>query len=76
MTIQSYSDSELLEQITLGNSNAFKFLHDMYSSKMFLYAFNVIRNKEVCEDIIQNIFIDFLVKAKRCKYKKHKIIPF
>ncbi len=44
--LKSYSDKELLEQIALDNSKAFKSLHNDYSSKMFLYAFNVIKNKE------------------------------
>ncbi len=76
MTLKSYSDNELLEQIALGNSNAFKALHDMYSSKMFLYAFNVIKNKEVCEDIIQNIFIDFWSKRKNANVKNIKSYLF
>ncbi|MDO5979836.1 RNA polymerase sigma-70 factor [Flavivirga spongiicola] len=67
MILRSYSDKELLEQIALGNSKAFKELHEMYASKMFLYAFNVIKNKEACEDIIQNIFIDFWSKRKEAK---------
>jgi RNA polymerase sigma-70 factor (family 1) len=65
--LKSYSDKEFLEQIALDNSNAFKALHDMYASKMFLYAFSVIQNKEASEDIIQNIFIDFWTKRKEKK---------
>tara|TARA_R110002049_G_scaffold3795_5_gene27563 strand:- start:27304 stop:27894 length:591 start_codon:yes stop_codon:yes gene_type:complete len=76
MSFKSYNDCDLLEQITLGNSSAFKFLHDTYSSKMFLYAFNVIKNKEVCEDIIQNIFLDFWTKRNSVNIKNIKSYLF
>lgn len=67
MALKLYNDKELLEQITRGNSKAFKVLHDMHASNMFLYAFHVIKNKEVCEDIIQNIFINIWSKRKEVK---------
>ncbi|GAA3582322.1 RNA polymerase sigma-70 factor [Snuella lapsa] len=51
-------DKELFELVVLNNELAFKVLHDRYATKMFLYAFNIIKNKEVCEDMVQNIFID------------------
>ncbi|UOB18465.1 RNA polymerase sigma factor [Abyssalbus ytuae] len=74
--LKSYSDKELFEQIALDNSHAFKVLHDMYSSKMFVYAFNVLKNKQVCEDIIQNIFIDLWSKRKEAKITNIKSYLF
>ncbi|MCK0131312.1 RNA polymerase sigma-70 factor [Flavobacteriaceae bacterium F08102] len=59
---KNFTDKELLKQIELNNSNAFKLLHDKYASNMFLYAFKVLKDKQVSEDIIQNIFIDFWSK--------------
>ena len=65
--LKPYRDKELLEQIARDDSNSFKALHDLYASKMFLYAFNVIQDKEASEDIIQNIFIDLWTKRKASK---------
>ncbi|WP_341216045.1 RNA polymerase sigma-70 factor [uncultured Wocania sp.] len=62
--LEIQKDKELLALVVLNNELAFKVLHDRYSVKMFLYAFNIIKNKEVCEDIVQNIFIDFWNKRQ------------
>ncbi len=67
MTINLNDDNDILDKIAHDDSILFKELHDTYADKMFLYAFNVIKNKEVCEDIIQNIFIDFWTKRKERK---------
>ncbi|QPH38551.1 RNA polymerase sigma-70 factor [Pedobacter endophyticus] len=59
---KTYNDEEALAQMALDNQDAFKALYEKYSGKMLLYAFNVIKNKETAEDIIQNIFVDFWSK--------------
>ena len=74
--LKSYSDKELLEQVALSNSEAFRVLHDKYSSKMFLYAFSILKNKQVCEDIIQNIFIAFWTKRKTVRINNIKSYLF
>lgn len=74
--LKSYSDKELLEQVALSNSEAFRVLHDKYSSKMFLYAFSILKNKHVCEDIIQNIFIAFWTKRKTVRINNIKSYLF
>ncbi|MBJ6368605.1 RNA polymerase sigma-70 factor [Snuella sedimenti] len=57
-------DRELYKLVELNNEQAFRALHDRYAAKLFLYAFNIIRNKQVCEDIVQNIFIDIWNKRQ------------
>lgn len=70
------TDTELLEKIVLNDSKAFKILHDKYASKMFFYAYNIIKDKEVCEDIIQNLFIDFWIKRSHSKINNVKSYLF
>ncbi|GAA4298457.1 RNA polymerase sigma factor [Aestuariibaculum suncheonense] len=60
----SDNDQGVLNRIANNDSDAFKEIHDKYSREMFVYAFNILRNKEVCEDIIQNIFIDLWSKRQ------------
>ncbi|NIJ46524.1 RNA polymerase sigma-70 factor (ECF subfamily) [Wenyingzhuangia heitensis] len=52
-------NSILLEQISNGDYTAFKKVYDTYAKNMFLYAYKVLDDKETCEDIVQNLFIDF-----------------
>jgi RNA polymerase sigma-70 factor (ECF subfamily) len=67
MKTKYFRDKELVELVRKDDSIAFKYLHEKYSGKMFLYAFSVIKNKEVCEDIIQNIFVNIWSKRKEVK---------
>jgi RNA polymerase sigma-70 factor (ECF subfamily) len=58
---------ELLDQMARGNVMAFEEIYNRYSKNMFLYALNIFRKKEVCEDIIQNVFIHFWSHRKDVK---------
>ena len=73
---KSLSDNVILELVTNGNSDAFREVYDKYSKSMFLYAFKILNNKEACEDIIQNIFIDFWSKRKTNTIKNLKAYLF
>lgn len=69
---KTFTDKELLEQIALSNTSAFKALHDKYSDKMLLYAYNILKHKESSEDIVQNIFADLWSKRKESKIENIK----
>ena len=43
---------------------AFEEIYQKYASRMLTYALQILKEKEVCEDIIQNIFIDFWSKRE------------
>lgn len=63
--INSSSTESLLERMALNDVKAFEEVYNRYSSKMLLYALNILKKKEICEDLIQNIFIDFWSKRKQ-----------
>lgn len=58
------TDGELLQQMAIDSTMAFEEVHKRYAAKLLIYAMNVLKNKEVCEDKIQNIFIDLWTKRK------------
>lgn len=58
------TDTKLIALISEGNELAFKELYDRYVEKMFLYAVNVLNDKEICEDLVQNIFISIWTKRE------------
>lgn len=43
---------------------AFEEIYQKYASRMLTYALQILKEKEVCEDIVQNIFIDFWSKRE------------
>jgi RNA polymerase sigma-70 factor (ECF subfamily) len=57
MRINSFSDSELLEQLRQDNEVALDIIFKKYWQPLFISAFNLLKDKATCEDIIQDIFI-------------------
>ncbi len=60
-------DTELLRLISLDNVSAFEMIFEKYSKDMFSFAMNIFRRREICEDIVQNIFVDFWTNRKKTK---------
>ena len=58
------TDLELWQMIAQDDAAAFEELYNRYSKGLFVYALNIFKKKEACEDIVQNVFIDFWSKRK------------
>ena len=61
------SDYELLQSVKLDDKASFKQIYKKYWSKLYIYAFNVLKEREICEDIVQEIFIDLWTKRQDIK---------
>ena len=62
--MRNFSDTELLEKLSADDALAFEELYSRYSKRMFLYAINIFKKREACEDIVQNVFTDLWSKRK------------
>ena len=51
-------DNALPASIKIDDKQSFERMYNSYWSELYVYAFNVLREKEICEDIVQEIFID------------------
>ncbi|MFL9845650.1 RNA polymerase sigma factor [Flavobacterium rhizosphaerae] len=63
MEIQVSCDNELNKLIKQGNTHAFEIIYDRYWKRLFSYAYKILDNAEVCEDIVQEIFISLWKNA-------------
>ncbi|RBQ02437.1 RNA polymerase sigma-70 factor [Pedobacter miscanthi] len=57
--INKQTDSELLTLIAQGSTDAFKEIHGRYFSDLFRAAYNVLRDQDVCLDIVQEVMLWF-----------------
>lgn len=64
------SDDELVEGLQADQNHCFEAIYNRYSSKLYSAAYNILRNREVCEDIIQELFIDLWLKRSHLKILK------
>lgn len=59
---QMWPDAKLLEMLRLDDRKAFEILYHKYSAKLYYAAYNLFRDKDVCEDLVQELFIDLWTK--------------
>ncbi len=50
-------DKNLFLDLKNGDSAAFKSIYDLFWADLYKYAYNIIRNREVCEEIVQETFL-------------------
>lgn len=63
----SLSEEKLLDLIKKDQNDAFKFLFQKYYSRLLRYAIRFVQEKEIAEDIIQEVFISFWEKRQLLK---------
>lgn len=63
----SLSEEKLLDLIKKNQNEAFKFLFQKYYSRLLRYAIRFVQEKEIAEDIIQEVFISFWEKRQLLK---------
>lgn len=56
------SDQELLSRIRNDDEIAYRAIYSKYAEKLFVYAMNIFKQKEICEDILQIVFIQLWEK--------------
>ena len=56
------SDEALVEAMKAGDSKAFNCLFDRYWQKIYITVFSISRDKEVCSEIVHDIFLNLWLK--------------
>ncbi|TZF86020.1 RNA polymerase sigma-70 factor (plasmid) [Pedobacter sp. BS3] len=59
-----WPDETLLESLLKDDEHAFKLIYQRYASGLYAAAYNLFRNKPLCEDLIQELFADLWIKRK------------
>lgn len=68
----NYTDIELLSMMSQDCQLAFETIYNKYSKGMFLFAMNIFNKRDICEDIVQTVFIDFWSNRKTKEIKNLK----
>jgi RNA polymerase sigma-70 factor (family 1) len=62
--ISDISDNGLFKSVKNDDQKAFEEIYRRYWSKLFIYAHNVLKESEICEDIVQEIFTNLWLRRK------------
>jgi RNA polymerase sigma-70 factor (family 1) len=65
--LQYEDEKELLLLLAKGNQQALKLIYQKYWQRLFLSAYSVLKDREACEDIIQEIFIQLWERRETLK---------
>lgn len=57
-----YNEQQLVNQLMRGDEKAFTMLFRKYYSDLVLFAGTILPDKDVCEDIVQNVFVNLWAK--------------
>ena len=63
----AYSDAELTAYLTAGDRAAFEEIYERYWKKLYNETFKRLRNMELVEEIVQDVFSDLWMKKEKKK---------
>ena len=69
------SDAQLVSQYCNGNEGAFETLVNRYKDRVFTTIFMIVKEREVAEDLFQDVFIKVVKTIKKGKYNEDGKFP-
>ncbi|MFD1162624.1 RNA polymerase sigma-70 factor [Hwangdonia seohaensis] len=57
MSFNKIKDQKLIERLKRNDEDALKLIYNLYWEQLFIYAFSLLKKREISEDVIQEIFI-------------------
>jgi len=66
---QNLNDVELINRLKKDDETALTEIYDKYWKPLFISSYNLLKDKEVCEEIIQDIFIDIWKNREKIQIK-------
>ncbi|MFA4870070.1 MAG: sigma-70 family RNA polymerase sigma factor [Pedobacter sp.] len=70
----SYADAQLVNLVKSGDEMAFDETYKRYWKKLYSEAYKRLRNAELCEEVIQDVFADLWVK--RSEKQINELFPY
>ncbi|MCL6268218.1 RNA polymerase sigma-70 factor [Flagellimonas myxillae] len=64
-----HTDEALLDRLQKNDERALTELYDRYWDSAFLAIYNVLKDKKLCEDVIQDVFLDIWNRRRKIKIR-------
>lgn len=71
-TYADLSDSKLLDLLQESNEQALAEIYERYWSKLYLQAYNIIRDRQISEDIVQEVMVQLWIRRSVHKIESLK----
>ncbi|HBH05410.1 MAG TPA: RNA polymerase subunit sigma-24 [Flavobacteriales bacterium] len=77
MSTKLSSDQELIRSYVSGHETSLEFLIDRYKDRIFGFIISKVQDRQVAEDIFQEVFYKVVVTLKRGRYNEEgKFLPW
>lgn len=63
------ADDEIIERIKAGDKSALTILYDSYCKQLLVFSYNIFKDRELCEEIVQDVFIDIWNRRSEIEIK-------
>jgi RNA polymerase sigma-70 factor (family 1) len=63
-------ESQAIASLRLGDREAFRRLYDLYWEKLYVVAYRRLRDREVAEELVQNVFTNLWVRREKLAIEK------
>lgn len=67
-----WADETLLTSLLKDDEDAFRQIYKRYAPRLYAAAYNLFRDKPLCEDLIQELFADLWIRRKSLNIKSLK----
>jgi RNA polymerase sigma-70 factor (ECF subfamily) len=68
-------DFELISRIKEGDESAFQIVFDLYSSKLYAFSYRFLKEKEPCQEIVQEVFLKLWINRTKLD-DQYPIAPY
>jgi RNA polymerase sigma-70 factor (family 1) len=67
--VNKYTDVDLVKRLQEGEEEALTIIYKAYWEIMYLAAYNLVKDRSVCEDIVQEVFISLWQRRAKLQIK-------
>ncbi len=67
-TTTTYSQAELAVLLKARDKQAFSYLYDNYHKALFLIIYRIVKQQELAEDVLQNVFLKIWNGIEKVNY--------
>ena len=72
---QQICDFELISRIKEGDESAFRIVFDLYSSKLYAFSFRFLKEKEPCQEVVQEVFLNLWINRAKLD-NQYPVAPY
>lgn len=72
----NYSEYELVRLLQQQDSNAFAYLYEKYAKALYNASFQIVGDTEICNDILQQVFVSIWQKIKMYDASKGRLFTW